>query len=298
MGEDRPYTLWGFLDANADTQRVRVFTIEDRLGTDRSGPIDAVVTSVNMGTGESIEWVGEEVLFADSSVGHVFYAPFQAEFEQTYRLSVQRSDGATASAQVTIPPEVMVELVDAPNRIIVPAIIHGAVPNLVGVNVLYDAATLPPSNPWPPGTPAPPGYVFPVMIPYDEPEESFPDRTVFEINIRNDFETIQDTYTLNCLSPDHIALRRVKFQFLAADEQWAPPGGTFDPNILIEPGTFSNVENGYGFFGGGYSVSVGWFPSLVVQRSVGFRTSGPCPLVPANIPECQLPPEPCFRDSN
>ncbi len=296
VGEDRPFTLWGFLDAHADTQRVRVFTIEQRLGTDRGGPIDAVVTSTNIGTGEVIEWTDEEVVFSDSSVGHVFYAAFRASYESSYRLDVRRPDGATASATVTIPPAVRVELVDAPNRIVVPVFIHGKPPNLVGVNVLYDAATLPPANPWPPGTPAPPGYELAVSVPYDGQEEPTDDGWYFEVNLRSDFAIIQDTYTLNCLSADHIGLRRIKFQFLAADEQWAPPGGSFDPNLLIEPGAFSNVENGYGFFGGGYSVSEGWLPSLVVQRSVGFRTDGPCPLTPANIPECQLPPEPCFRD--
>ena len=294
VGEDRPFTLWGFLDANADTQRVRVFSIEERLGTDRKGPIDAEVFSTRVGSGESIQWTDEEVLFPDSSVGHVFFAPFQAEFEETYQLSVRRSDGATSTVEVTIPPKVRVELVDAPDRIIVPVIIHGKPPSLVGVNVLYDAATIPPANPWPPGTPAVPGHPLAVTVPYGEPEEVTPNEIIYEVNLRTDFEIVQNTYTLNCLSPDHIGLRRIKFQFMAADEQWIPPGGSFDPNILVEPGTFSNVENGYGFFGGGYTVSEGWLPTLVVQRAVGFRTTAPCPMTPANIPECQIPPEPCF----
>ncbi len=298
VGESRPYTLWGYLDANADTQRVRVFTIEDRLGTDRSGPIDATVASTDVATGEVTTWTDEEVVFSDSSVGHVFYAAFRAQFEHTYRLDVQRSDGETSSARVTIPPPVKVELVDARNRIVVPVILHGKPPNLVNVHVVYDAATLPPANPWPPGSTAQPGVRLPVAVSYDGTAEPTADGWVFAVNIRTDFEAVQDAYALNCLSEDHIGLRRIRFRFLAADEQWAPPGDSFDPNLLIEPGTFSNVQNGYGFFGGGYSVSESWVPSLVVQRAVGFRTAGPCPLSPQDIPECQLPPEPCFRDGN
>ncbi len=297
IGEDRPYTLWGFLDANADTQRVRVFTIEERLGTDRSGPIDAVVTSTDLATSEVTRWTGEEVTFIDSSTGHVFYAAFRAEFEHSYRLDVRRSDGATSSASVTIPPPVSVELVDARNRIVVPVFIHGRPPNLVDVSVLYDAVTLPPANPWPPGTPASPGHELAVSVPYSGLEEPTDDGWYFEVDLRADFAVVQDTYTLNCLSPDHIGLRRIRFRFLAADDQWAPPGDSFDPNLLIEPGTFSNVENGFGFFGGGYTVSESWVPTEVVQRSVGFRTSGPCPLMPLDTPECQVPPEPCFRDT-
>ena len=296
VGDPRPYTLWGFLDAHADTQRVRVFTIEDRLGTDRSGPIDAVVTSTNEATGETREWIDEEVEFSDGSMGHVFYSAFQAEYEHTYRLEVRRSDGATSTARVTIPPPVTVELVDARNRIVVPVFIHGKPPNLVDVNVLYEAATLPPANPWPPGSPTPQGFVVPVTVSYAGLEEPTADGWAFEVHIRNDFLKVQEEFTLNCLSEDHIGLRRVRFQFLAASEAWAPPGNSYDPNLLIEPGTFSNVENGLGFFGGGYSVSEHWTPSEVVLRAVGYRTSGPCPMAPRNIPECQLPPEPCFKD--
>ena len=298
VGEDRPYTLWGFLDANADTQRVRVFSIEERLGTDRSGPIDAEVTSTHMETGEVTRWTDEVVVFSDSSVGHVFYAAFQAEYEQTYRLEVRRSDGAVSSAEVTIPPKVRVEMTDARNRIVVPVMIHGKPPNLVDVHVEYDAATMPPANPWPPGSTPPAGIRFPVTISYDGEAESRPDGWYFEVNIRRDFEVVKDRYTLNCLSPDHIALRRIRFRFLAANEEWAPPLNSFDPNLLIEPGAFSNVDNGYGFFGGGYTVAESWVPSEVIQRSVGFRTQAPCLLTPQNVPECQLPQEPCFKDDD
>ena len=296
IGEDRPYTLWGFLDANADTQRVRVFTVEERLGTDRSGPIDATVTSFNLTTGESVQWTGRQITFADTSVGHVFEAAFRARFEEQYRLEVKRSDGNQSTATVTIPPPVTVELVDERNRTVVPAFIHGKPPNLVDVAVIYDAITLPPANPWPPGSTTPEATRLPVAVSYSGKEEPTADGWKYEINLREDFEVVQDMFELNCLQTDLIALRRINFQFLAADEQWDPPHSSFDPNLLIEPGTFSNVTNGYGFFGGGYTVSTRWIPTNVVLRNVGYRTGGPCPLQPQNIPECQLPPEPCLRD--
>lgn len=84
------------------------------------------------------------------------------------------------------------------------------------------------------------------------------------------------------------------FDFLQQDQQWLLPNGSFDPNLLVEPGTFSNIDNGYGFFRGGSTVSVGWFPSLIVQRNIGFRTASPCPMGARNIPVCQLFPEPCL----
>ena len=294
VGENRPFTLWGYLDANADTQRGRVFSIEERLGIDRSGPIDAEAVSIDLATGLRRTWTDAEVVFSDSSVGHVFWAAFRAEHEQSYRLEVTRSDGAASSAEVTIPPAVEVELVDERNRIVVPAFIHGKPPNLVDVSVIYDAITLPPANPWPPGSTTPPATRLKVAVPYSGKEEPTADGWKYEIKLRNDFLVVQDEFEKNCLTRDLIALRRIDFRFLAADAQWAPPEKSFDPNLLIEPGTFSNIDNGFGFFGGGYTVSTRWIPSDVVLRAVGFRTAGPCPLALQDIPICQLPPEPCL----
>ena len=296
VGEERPFTLWGFLDANADTQRVRVFTIEERLGLDRAGPIDAVVTSVDLDTGERRQWTDQEVTFSDGSVGHVFWSPFRAEFEHRYRLEVARSDGAVSSVEVTIPPSVEVELIGATERTIFPAFIRGTPPNLIRIEVEYDAATLPPLNPWPPGSPTPLAHRYSVAVSYDGKQEPTEDGWMIEINMREDFAVVQDEFERNCLPRDLIALRRIDFRFLAANEEWTPPGGSFDLDLLIEPGTFSNVENGFGFFGGGYTVSTRWFPNLDVLASIGFKTAGPCLLTPQNIPECQIPPEPCFRD--
>ncbi len=298
IGEDRPFTIWGYLDAHANIQRVRVFSIENQLGVDRSGPIDAVVSSKNLTTGEEVEWINREIVYGDSIVGHVFESEFRAEYENRYRLSVRRSDGAESSAEVTIPPPVDVELTDERNRVIVPVHIHGKPPNLVDVTVTYDAITLPPANPWPPGSTTPPAVRLPVEISYSGKEEPLDDGWRYEINLRDDFAIVQEQFEINCLSRDHIALRRIYFRFLAADEQWAPPNDSFDPNLLIEPGTFSNVENGYGFFGGGYTVTTAWIPTGVILRNIGYRTAGPCPLSPQNIPECQLPPEPCLEQDS
>ena len=296
VGDERPFTIWGYLDAHADTQRVRVFSIESRLGIDRSGPIDAAVISTDLETGEQREWTDAEITFADSSVGHVFWSDFRAEYERSYRLEVRRSDGQTTSAEVTIPPPVEVELVGERDRTVIPALIHGKPPNLVDVSVIYDAITLPPANPWPPGTAPPPPVRLKVAVPYSGEQEPTRDGWRYEIKLRRDFEVVKEEFSINCLRDDLIALRRIDFRFLAADSQWDPPGGSFDPNLLIEPGTFSNVENGLGYFGGGYTVSTRWIPSDVILRTVGYRTSGPCPLSPQNIPDCQLPPEPCLQD--
>ncbi len=302
IGEDRPYTLWGYMDAHANIQRVRVFPIRDQLIADPSAPIYATVTSTNLTTGETHTWVHIDEACCgstakDSVGGYLFEAEFEAQYEHRYRLSVRRSDGVESSVEVTIPPPVEVELIDERNRSIVPVHIKGKPPNLVDLAVTYDAITLPPANPWPPGSTTPPAVRLPVEVSYSRKEEPLDDGWRLEVNLREDFALVQEQFEINCLSRDHIALRRIYLRFLAADEQWAPPDQSFDPNLLIEPGTFSNVVNGYGFFGGGYTVVTAWIPTLELQRNLGYRTAGPCPLAPANIPECQLPPEPCLQEA-
>ncbi|MCY4204977.1 MAG: hypothetical protein OXE92_04540 [Bacteroidetes bacterium] len=299
IGEDRPFTIWGYLDANAEVQRIRVFPIRDQFNVDPSAQIDAAVTSTNLTTGEIHTWnlsKADNSIDNDSTGGYVFEAKFSAEYEKSYRLSVRRSDGAESSAEVTIPPSVDVQLTDERNRTIVPVEIIGKPPNLVDVFVLYDAVTLPPGNPWPPGSVTPAGIPLPVEVSYSGQEESTADGWIYDVNLREDFALVQEKFALNCLRTDLIALRRIYFRFLAADEQWSPPNDSFDPNLLIEPGTLSNIENGYGFFGGGYTVSIGWIPTGAVLRNIGYRTASPCPLMPQNTLECQLPPDPCLDD--
>lgn len=296
VGDERPFTIWGFMDAGADTQRVRVVTIEERLGLDRSGPIDAVVTSTDLDTGERRTWHDSEITFEDGNVGHVFWAAFQAEFGHRYRLEITRSDGAVSSVEVTVPQAVEIHLDNGIQPTLYTVRIIGFPPNLHRIEVEYDVLTVPPANPWPPGSQSTAAHRLHVPISYDGEQMPLDDGWEIDINLRKDFTLIQEEFERNCLTENLMALRRMEFRFLAANEEWTPPGGTFDPEVLIEPGAFSNVENGFGFFGGGYTVSTQWLPPLDILQNVGFIFSQPCLNDTANIPECQLPPEPCFRE--
>jgi hypothetical protein len=59
-----------------------------------------------------------------------------------------------------------------------------------------------------------------------------------------------------------------------ASEDWRPPGGVFDPEVLIEPGTFSNVDRGFGFVGGAYRTGATWTPEAAALARAGFQVSG------------------------
>jgi hypothetical protein len=65
--------------------------------------------------------------------------------------------------------------------------------------------------------------------------------------------------------------RAARARILAGNEEWVSPIGTFDPEILVEPGFFSNVENGFGFVGAGYPIELDVAPIREVLQAAGFR---------------------------
>lgn len=68
-----------------------------------------------------------------------------------------------------------------------------------------------------------------------------------------------------------IELRVIILRFIAASADWLPPEGDFDPEVLVQPGTLSNVTNGFGFIGAGYRMQRNWLPADSVVSAAGFR---------------------------
>ncbi len=304
VGTEIPYTIWGFMNAGADTQTVRVFPIEDDLIPNSSIPLDAKVFSTDLTTGERREWTYEKVRFDSLISGHIFWSPFRAEYQHRYRLEVVRSDGNMSSAEATVPSEVQFDIGINDGSTKIPVTITGDIPNLVGLRVTYNALNVPPRQAFPVGTIIQPAVSFPVSIIYDNALIEQENQWSIEIDMARDFIAVNQIYGANCLitpttgsAPD-IWLRTIEFTALAADSSWAPPGGIFDPNVLAVPGTFSNVENGYGFFGAGQGIRYEWTPNQSALLTAGFNFIPKCPgLFPTDIPECREPPEPCIGDN-
>ena len=104
---DLAYSVFGVLDAAADTQFVRVGPVRDSTFVGSSGDIGARVTSTNLTTGETVVW--EEGVFRlgtdDSLRVHTFTTTADLAPETTYRFTVEREEGgATSVAEVTLPP--------------------------------------------------------------------------------------------------------------------------------------------------------------------------------------------------
>ncbi|HEX7071281.1 MAG TPA: hypothetical protein VF190_10760, partial [Rhodothermales bacterium] len=118
----QPFTLYGFFNPRSDTQAVRVFPIEPILEPTRPEPLEAIVRSTDLVTGETVVWSDSVVHFSDGTYGHVAYAPFRVEYGHTYRFEVSRPDGNTSQAEVPVPGLVETDRLEPftrrlPNRI-------------------------------------------------------------------------------------------------------------------------------------------------------------------------------------
>jgi hypothetical protein len=106
--EDRFYTVFGYLDVLETTHAVRVVPItrQSAVIRDPSAPnaaIDAIVTSTELSTGQTVHWTHSLERLEDGTWGHIFRASFRVQAGRTYRLDIVRSDGVTASAETTMP---------------------------------------------------------------------------------------------------------------------------------------------------------------------------------------------------
>lgn len=303
IGSEKPFTVWGFMNAGADTQYARVFPVREELVPSREEGIDARVFSTNMMTGVRREWSYEVVQFDSLIEGHVFWAPFRAEHDHRYRLEVIRSDGATSHVEVTVPSEVNFQINVDQGSTRIPVRITGDVPNLIGLRVIYHAVNVPPKLAWPPDIYLAGAVQLPVAVSYDYLIRREQHQWAVDIDMVRDFGVVQEAFEFNCLvteeggsAPD-IWLRQMEFRALAADSTWAPPGGVFDPNILSVPGTFTNVENGHGFFGAAQELRYTWTPDMEVALNSGFNFRVFCDFLFAReVPECMNPPMPCVGE--
>lgn len=102
-----PFSIFGYLDVNADTQWVRVTPIRQQLLTDPE-PLDAVVTLEHLASGRVVMLRDSVFAFPDPSVdgvgyAHNFWTTEPIEAEASYRLEAVRADGATTIATVEMP---------------------------------------------------------------------------------------------------------------------------------------------------------------------------------------------------
>ena len=139
--------------------------------------------------------------------------------------------------------------------------------------------------------------LVPVQVSYRGLEEPTDNGWEVRADLFKDRDVVIQEMGSFCITTSFITIRAAEFEFFIGDDEWNPPGGTFDPQILVQPGTFSNIENGYGFFGAGYSFEFAIRLSSSRLSQIGYAIERPCPsdagLDPSE-PVCQ-DIIPCFE---
>ena len=234
-------------------------------------PIDAVVRTLQLESGHHRMWRDSIVQLDDGYYRHVYWSLFQPQPGESYLLETERSDGVIASAQTTIPPLVTLEVLEPdtlrPREALMPVMIHGDAPSMPRIDVEYILA----------------GYreeggeaIFKnVSFNYVGRPSAVAGGSLLEIDLIADYSDIYQVFRDDSdVTTSIIDLKEVQLRIHVGDENWVSPVGNFDPDLLVEPGTFSNVKNGFGFFGAGYVESTVFRPPVVLLRRAGFHIIG------------------------
>jgi hypothetical protein len=99
-----PFSIYGYLDASADTQWVRVTPVRKQLSQSTDKP-QMNITLTQQQSGRTME-MKDSLFLPDDGFNYLnTWTTMDINPGQTYRLEAERSDGFTSQAEVTIPKE-------------------------------------------------------------------------------------------------------------------------------------------------------------------------------------------------
>ena len=268
--DDRFFSIYGFIDeaknfepgAEHTLRVIPITRFAERIEspTDDQASIDAVVTTVDVSTGASQRWDHSLEKLDDGTFAHIFRTRFFVQPGRTYRLEVLRSDGVTTTAETKVPTTGRIETlvsapqVDAETGAITQEIRLAEVPSPWDIEVIYRVGNDFIATPYP--------------LPYGRVGTPTDDGGWrFTVNITEDFKRLSALLGTP-VSAIQVPVMGLKIRLL--DEQWTPPEGVFDPEVLAQPGTLSNVENGYGFWGSLSLYQHDWLTSAALRDLLGF----------------------------
>ncbi len=101
---DSPFSMYGFLDASADTQWVRVIPVREQVNTPPEIP-EMQVTIENLETGETVALNDSLFRFRQEFYVLNSWTTADIEPEQTYRLKGKLPNGLTSRVTVTTPKD-------------------------------------------------------------------------------------------------------------------------------------------------------------------------------------------------
>lgn len=248
--DERVYSIFGVLDVAADTQFIRVEPLTDSTQIGTPPDIDATVTLEHLGAERTITLRDSLMEMRSDVLVHNFWTAEPIEAGATYRLRVERSDGAASEATATLPaqpPDLRPQSpiyfpCCAPNYNTFSVVISEA-DRIAAVRVLYPIQELIHTADY-----------------FDDVTEHGDDLIV-EVNYERDLRPFLDKGDGLC--PPGLD-RPYAWVAASAAGPGFPDLRGVDLDEFARPDSFSNVENGHGLFGGVYSdtiqVPVAWSP--------------------------------------
>ncbi|MEM8486440.1 MAG: hypothetical protein AAF564_12885 [Bacteroidota bacterium] len=251
--DGRYYTIYGFLDALERNHEVRVIPVT-RRGEKITNPnnpesqLDASVRSIDLLSGQTTTWRHSLEELEDGTYAHIFRATFLVTAGATYRLEVERSDGVVAYAETTVPLINTASLFEkgpvvfsADSSIVTQEIFIPTVDSPWDIQAVYLWAAGPINRR--------------IFVPYGRRGSRGPNGGWnLTVQISEDqipvMENVEQSRIQDFENPNiPVILSAMGVQVRVLDENWDPPEGEFDPEILANPNSLTNVVNGYGFWG-------------------------------------------------
>lgn len=236
------FSMYGFLDASADTQWVRVTPSREQVDALEEVP-DMTVTVENLDNGDTI--VLKDSLFQNRGASYInFWTTEPIEHNQSYKIVAKRPDGSMSYATVNVPGELPTPLVIIQTSFGFPTTYSVVVDGSVHVADVQSK--------W---------YVR-IKAP------NLDSRRVFTFSYRNDADTtevIGGDYSFllkpeeelsdiedQVLLPENGEIEVVHRQIYVAStgSEWISGVSSLSDLTYALPETFSNVENGVGFLTG------------------------------------------------
>ena len=241
---DQYYSIFGYLDASADTQFVRIELLRDSMFTGAPSNINAEVTLTNTTTGQSSRMQDSVFSYADGKA-HNYYTTMDIEPNEMYRLEVN-GQGGSSSAEVQIPgtfPKPV--LVDDPEIGLYVEVKN--IDRLVGVKLIYNSCVNCICEAPPPPPPCPEDPFIREMDFYYLPDTTnFSSQEVrVPIDSLDDREVIAEEYPPS----RDFTITNYELMVAAGTDQW-PDFMNLSDEALAIPDVASNVEGGTGFLGG------------------------------------------------
>ncbi len=265
LESNRRFSMYGTLDMNRDTQYVRVVPIRETLDSEGTAEPTVEFRSTDLNSGKVIVWKDSVVSFRNGTVGHVYYAPLRLEGGHTYRLEVHTTGSDVVTyAETNVP--------DYPRAIVQPEVVTGT-PGGISVAgsqvVLWEHVPKKPFrvDVWYRFYSSERSPFFDVRLPYEPEQGRLGDSWRVQMDLRKDRFAL-DTLVAVSLTP----LFGIGMTITVLDDQFVPPGGVFDPEVLAQPGTFNNVENGFGFIGSVGRFSAEWILSNDAMERLQYLT--------------------------